>query len=312
LKNLIVITSLIFALTACNKKVHESEQITTENDWTNDNLYGQVEKIEQFRANVIDFDTGEIEEPIISQKKKYTKFGKISYQEEFDVFGVPTHSFSHKYDENGIRTNSITEDYQVPSKSVETVEFDANSNLTKVAIVFNDTAHLIAEINYDTYNNPVELTQIENGDTSYAKIVYEYSTNGKILKKKQIWISEDSKPEDVTEYKYDQRQRLIERSFKSAFVQELKKVFEYNNDWLKHTSEYNSGEIEKVISFDKDKNPINERYYSNAKLNKELKYEYSYDKIGNWIKKKVYIQEHFANNKKVRPIYVETRKIKYY
>ena len=85
---------------------------------------------------------------------------------------------------------------------------------------------------------------------------------------------------------------------------------------FKQTSYTISADLKKhknnITEFDILYNPINSKEFEDSKLNRELKFDYEFDKNGNWIKKNVSMKEHFNNSKEFVPIYVDTRKISYW
>ena len=158
----------------------------------------------------------------------------------------------------------------------------------------------------------IEQTNIQNGDTTSGRFEYNYDSKGRILFKKQIDNGEHDINETTNEFKYDVEGNLFELISKSKFFGEMKSTYEYNSkNQIKKITEYKSGQIDKETSFDKFYNKTLVRLYKSNALNKEMKYEYEFDKIGNWILRDTFMKEYFGD-KKTSLIYKETRKIEYY
>lgn len=284
-----------------------------ENAWERDNLFGKVKLLEQFKANVIDFESGESEKPLLTLKKIYTNFGEISFQEHCDGFGKALQYIKNEYNGKHQRIKSVSENYSMPSKSEETDEFDHDGNLVLANVIFNDSIHFKASLEYDSLGHLIAQTNIQDNDTARVRFEYKFNCNGKTLMKKKIEKGKYGNHEFINEFKYDQNGNIIEIINKFGYSGKTKLIYEYNgHDRIKKTTQYQSAQIEKETSFDKYYNPLLIKFYASATLNKELSYEYDFDKQGNWIERKVFMKEYSGKDKKILPIFTETRKIEYF
>lgn len=298
---------------SCNTIEHKPKYGDFANAWEKDNLIGKVKTLEHYKAKVIDYNTGEIENPKIDFKKFYTEFGKIAYQEYFDNNGKSVQYIKNTYDKDSNQIESISEDLIKSSKSIGKAEFDKTGKTLSTTIIINDTLNYKVLFEYDNHGNLSNQKSIHNNDTSIIRIEYKYREDGKILLKKQIENSEYGINENTNEFKYDPFGNLIELIYKSDFQGEIKSTYEYDSkNRIVKIAEYQNGQIEKETFFDKYYNQISIKYYVKAALNKEMKYEYDFDGKGNWIKKKVFVKEYYGKENTFLPIIVESRKLEYY
>lgn len=294
----IIFFGLIFIFSCSNNVENRIKYGDFENDWERDNMFGKVKSIEQYKANVIDFESEKTEEPIIVFKKKYTDFGKISYQENYDNLGELIQLLKNEYNDKKQRVKSNFENLVIPSKSIETAEFNEKGEQIYAHVVFDDTLKFKAILEYDEYSNLISQENIQNGDTTSESYEYKYDNNGKILWKKQIEKSENGINQSFNDFKYDQNGNLIEVLFESEYFGKMKSTYEYdNNNRIEKITEYQSGQIEKETLFDENYNQILIKFYKRGELNKEMKSEYDFDSKGNWIERKVFVKE-FPDNAK--------------
>lgn len=306
----ILIIALLFG---CNNMDYKPKYNDFANAWERENLTGKVMKLEQYKANVTDFETEKTDNPIVEFRKEFSETGNILYQENFDTFGKLEQCMKNQYDKNGYRTESVFENFVVPVKSIEKANFDTlTGKQLSAQVISNDSIKLEAFFKYDKSKNLVEQTNIQNGDTTSGRFEYKYDSEGRILFRKQINNSKHGINETTNEYKYDAEGNLFELISKSELFGEMKSTYEYNSkNRIKKITEYKSGQIDKETSFDNSYNMTLVRFYKSNALNKEMKYEYEFDKKGNWIERDAFVKEPVGDKKTVL-IYKETRKIEYY
>ncbi len=313
MKRQIIQILIITLLFGCNNIDYKPKYKDFANAWERENLIGKVKKLEQYRANVTDFETEKTDKPIIEFSKEFSETGNILYQETFDNFGKLEQYIKNQYDKHGYRTESVSENFVMPTKSIEKAKFDTlTGKQLSAQVISDDTLKFEAFFKYDKYSNLVEQTDIQNGDTTLGSFEYKYDNVGRILFKKQIDNGEHSINETTNEFKYDAEGNLLELISKSELFGEMKPTYEYDSkNQIKKITEYKSGQIDKETLFDKFYNKTLVRFYKSNALNKEMKYEYEFDKKGNWIQRNTFMKEYFGDKKTVL-IYKETRKIEYY
>jgi len=311
-KQIIIILSFLI-LVGCNNIDYKPKYKDFTNALERENLIGKVKSIEQYKANVTDFETGNTDKPIIEFRKEFTGIGNISYQEHFDNFGKLKQNIKNTYDKKGFRIGSILENSVMPMKSIEKAVFDTiTKKQISAHVIYNDTLKFDTFLEYDNHRNLIEQTNIQNGDTTSRSFKYTYDKENRILFKKQIDNGDHGKSETTNEFVYDSKGNLIELISKSEYFPEMKSIYEY--DWKNRIIKiigYKSGQIEKETSFDKFYNKTLVCFYVSNALHKEMRYEYKFDKKGNWIKRDVFMKENFRDKKTV-PIFTESRVIEYY
>lgn len=313
MKRQIIQILFIALLLGCNNIDYKPKYKDFANAWERENLIGKVKKLEQYKANVTEFETEKTAKRIIEFSKEFSETGNILYQENFDNFGKLEQYTKNQYDKSGFLTESVSENFVMPTKSIEKANFDTlTGKQLSAQVISNDTLKFEAFFKYDKYSNLIEQTNIQNGDTTSGRFEYKYDNAGRILFKKQIDNGEQSRNETTNEFKYDTEGNLLELISKSELFGEMKSTYEYNSkNRIKKITEYESGKIVKETLFDKFYNKTLVRFYKSNELNKEMKYEYEFDKKGNWIQRDTFMKEYFGDKNTVM-IYKETRKIEYY
>jgi len=312
IKQIIKILGLLL-LFSCNTIDYNPKYKDFENSWERENLIGKVKTFEKYKANVSDFKTGEADNPVIEFKKEFTELGNISYQEYFDNFGKLEQYIKNEYNEKGHRVKSISENFLMPSKSIETIEYNAKGKQISVNIILNDTLTFNAKFEYNNDGYLINQTEIQDQDTTNNIITYIFNESGNITLKKQIQNCKYGIYEYINTFKYDNENNLLESQSKSNDFGSTKVIYSYDNkNRIEKITQYQNDEIEKETLFDKFYNQILVRFYDSVTLDKEMKYKYSFDNKGNWIERKIYMKEHFGKDKNWKPVYIETRKIEYY
>jgi len=271
------------------------------NDLERKNLFNNVKSIELKKANIFN---EKVEDYILVSKEDYSRNGKITYQEFYDNFGEIEQRIKNKY-ENSNKIKTISENLKLSTKSIEYNEYDEKNRCIFTKSNLNNTIIFSAKFEYDTLDNPIKQIVIQNKDTSINTVEYKYNKQGKILLKKENYNS--------NKFLYNKAGKLIETISKSEYAGELKTTYKYDSrNRIKFISQYQNGLIERETKFDKYYNPISIKYYMNGKINKILKFEYKFDKNGNWIEKTGFLSENPIKTDKFIPIFMEKRKIKYY
>jgi hypothetical protein len=309
---LITLIGFLFIL-SCSNTEYSPKYSNFDNDWERENLIGRVKSIEQFKANVSESKKKGTEKPDIQLKKEFSETGMLSYVEYFDSFGNLEYYIRNEFDSKGYRLKSITENYVLNTKSVEKNIIDSTTGkLISTNVNYSDSSYLNGFFKYDEKENLIEQLSVEDKDTTKNQFEYIFDTRGNIVTRKQIQKTEDSIYEYLNEYKYNQDNNLIELKSSSEFS-ETALAYEYDNrNRIKMIAEFNNGELQKESFYDKLNNQTLVKFYNNGSLSKEMKFEYELDKTGNWIKRKVFINEHTSQKSSWIPIYNETRKFEYY
>jgi len=301
-------------LFGCNNIDYMPKYFDYENDLEKEKLIKKVKSLEQYKANIIDFETEKTENPIIEFRKEFTEKGNVSYQVYYDIFGNEKQLTTNKYNKNDFLIEVISENILNNSKSIEELKYDTIINKQiSLHTIYNDTINYFVFFKYDKDKNIITATDIQNGDTTLNKFDYKFNENGKILIKKVNQQGDFGETEYITENDYDENGNLVMRIFKSEFVKENKTEYKYNDEnRIELIAEYDEGLTIKETFYDKYFNPILICNYIDGKLNNQFKYKYTFDKVGNWIEKKVFVKQHTDNQNSWKFIFIETRNIEYY
>ena len=308
--HLILILSLFVS---CKKELNIQPKYTDfETDLEARNLFGKVKELSQFRANIKGSDKSQTEKLIINLKESFNKNGFVKSTEYFDTFGITQQTTENFYDANNYLQKSITNGQNFPEKMIELIERDTIKKTAFRKIVINDSLNYEFQSTFGKLDRIEKQTRIENGDTTLINYNYKLDSNDYVIFFEEIGGNE----KNINEYKYDENGNVVESINGTDFFK-IKTVTNYKDNRIIKVEHYNISadlkqHLESITEFDNYYNPINKKTYQNSELNRETKNEYEFDNNGNWIKKTVYLKEHFANSKKFIPIYIEKRNIKYW
>jgi hypothetical protein len=277
-------------------------------------LFGKVMEMQHFRANFKGSGASQIEKPILNLKEEFTEFGSVKLSEYFDTFGEPQQKSEHFYNNSNSLIKSVTTGQNPVEKSIEIISNDSINKVTTRTLTYNDSLNFKIIIEYDASNNINRQIKIQNGDTIISNYDYIYDDSKNLLKMVELKVGEEEGV--IDEYKYDENGNIIERVSASKYYK-FKTIKEYSNNILTKSRYYTTSpdlkeQLNEIIEFDKYSNATTKKIFEDGKLNKELKNIYRFDGKGNWIEKKVSSKEYFANANKFIPIYVESRKIRYW
>jgi hypothetical protein len=309
---LILFFSLVIFI-GCTNREHTHKYQSFGNAWEHDNLFGKVKTLEEFRANVINFNTNQTEESIIQFRKKYSETGQLIYHETFSNFGELEQRLQNEFDSSGNRVKTNLENFLFPFKSTETAVYDDEGRLVFTSGTFDDTLHVSAVYKYDHLNNLFTQKSIQNSDTSSVFFEYKYNVQDQIVWRKQIDVSNEGVYEFITEFLYDNAGNNIELFNTSEILGELKIQHEYNaENKLIRTTEFQDGYKSRETTFDIHQNPILVKHFYSSEFVSELKHDYSFDRTGNWIERRTFLNENDGDKRAFKLIFFETRKIEYY
>jgi hypothetical protein len=309
-----IISILIFFI-SCEKEIDlKSKNSDFETDLKLKNLSGKVKELSQFRANFINPNENQIGKQIPNLKEEFTESGSIKKSEYFDAFGNSLQTIENFYDQNDYLTKRLTISESFPQKMVSLIVSDSIKKKSTQNITLNDSLHYIFIFDYDNFDNIKRQVKIENNDTIVNDYEYKYNDNGKVLWVKEIQNGKDTL--NIEQHTYNKNGNVTESINGNKYLK-FKTVMEYEDNRVVKIEKYTiTGDLQEhlyeIIEYDKLFKPVNQKIYENSKLVKELKNKYEIDDIGNWTEKKVLMKEHFNNSNKFVPIYIESRKIKYW
>jgi hypothetical protein len=284
-----------------------------ENAWQERNLYGKVKSLKQYKTNFQ--SNGKLENPILNLSEKYTDFGELKEIENFGNFGEPIQKDTYEYDNEKflIRTTSVNKLADI--NYIMNVENDTINNKSIRTVKLNDSLEQKIIVYFDDKDFITKQIAIEKNDTTIVNYKYIFNQTDNLITEIQFEIDENN-PIQSLHYKYNETGNLIESSNKTEWMEFLIET-EWKDERIFKQTEYIipadlKKNLEMITEYDRKFNPVNLKVYENSELNRELKYEYEFDKYGNWTKRTISIKEHFINSNQFVPIYIETREIKYW
>ena len=237
-------------------------------DWEKDGLKGKVKLVH------IDDAITKIGEP----KRNSSNNTLIFYQ-----------GGTFYYNINGFLIESISND---TSKSISPIkyiyEYDKNYNLIIITELYSDGNKSYEKNYFDNYGKMLRKEKYNKEDKITYSYEYKYNELG-------YQISERVKINDYDFqflYKYDTLGNNIEEVMIKNNIYQSKKEILYKD--LKQKIEIKEYNYEnKLISINENKYLLNnlveeKRYDDSNNLTTTILYEYTFDSVGNWIKKQVY------------------------
>ncbi len=311
----ILIVLIVFG---CNQNTQENLNIEPayadyKSDWEERNLFNKVKSLREYKANLK--NNGETDDINPFMTTEFTSFGSVNKLEYYDSFGksIQTDEFLYDDNENLIKSVSVN----IPSDQIiiQKIVNDTVQNIVKQYVTLNDSLYF----NYLTFSDEedyiIKRMEIKSNDTTVVHHDYQFNELNKLISETQFGENADIPVVENT-FRYDKNGNLIESSQKTKWSEIITETEWKNGRILMKTKYIISPDIEKhienIIKYDSLYNPITVKTYDESKLNRESKNIYEFDKKGNWIKKTVYIREHFRESDKFIPIHVETREIEYW
>ncbi len=284
-----------------------------ENDREQRNLFGKVKEVEWYKT-VYQNDKKDGKR-ILNLKEEFTEFGSIKENSNYDNSGELIQNDVYEYDENDFLQKIISTNKRTQNSYVMAVYHDTINKTSKRKVVVNDSVNHEVIVFYNDKDYVIKQIAIEQNDTTIVEHKYKFNEADKLVLERQNDI-ESNKPIVTNKYSYDENGNLIHSSYKTEWI-ELITEKKWENERISKQTEYTISadsikHLDQVTEFDGLYNQINSKIYENSELNRELKYEYEFDKNGNWIKREVSMKEHYAKSKEFKPIYLETRKITYW
>lgn len=283
-----------------------------QNDWQVRNIFGKIKQIEFYKATYQDNEKEP--EPILVFVEKFTKFGSLQDKSNYDSFGNLFQKDVYEFDKELLIENISSDKFGNENYTL-IIETDTIKNFTKNKWYKNDSLVTTMELYYNSKDLLEKKIVYEHNDTTITLNKYKFDESGNVIMETEI--SEKSNDTiQQNEYSYNEDGNLTKSINKMGWMT-LVTDTKWENDRINEQKKYTiSTDLQKhlneVIEYDKLFNPVNSKIYKKSKLKRELKYDYEFDQKGNWIKKTVSMKEHFENSNKFIPIYIESRKIKYW
>ena len=312
--NKLLLLGLIM-LTSCNSTGHKPKYNNFKNDLDRENLEGKVLSLEKYKIIVSDSKTETTNNPTKELVMEFTETGNLSGMKKYDVFGKLIYSAQNIYNKKRLKIKGFTEDLNIDSRYSRSVEkyVYKNDKLSSAKIFVNDTLKYISYFEYDKSGHLTKQLGIQNNDTTLNKLTYIFDKHGNEISQKNIQTTRNKKYEYVNTYKFDNKNNIIETNSDFDVFGTSKNVNVYDSkNRIEKSTQYKDKLIEKDIIYDKFYDETLISFYRNGSLERELKYEYEFDKKGNWIKRKAYVKNCSTHSEEFKLAFIETRKIVYY
>lgn len=285
----------------------------SKNDLQENNLFGKVKKVEYYKTTFQNAE--ERDKPLLNKIEEYTDFGELKKVEYFDDYGKLIQTNVIDYNKNQKFIKSVSINKLKNMNFIQTSKYDSINNTSELSVFINDTIEQKTIFYYGKNDYQVKSISIKGNDTTVIINEHTFNDSNKLILATQKEKGNDKSTITIRN-KYDNNNNLIESSHKTEWVEMLSETEWKDGRIFKQTSYTISADLKKhtnnITEFDILYNPIISKEFERSKLTRELKFDYEFDKNGNWIKKNVSMKEHFNNSKEFVPIYLDTRKISYW
>lgn len=314
MKKIIYLIFIVLFSISCKKNVEVNPKYSDfKNDLERKNLFGKIKEYSQYKANFKGINNESTEKPTLSIKETFTEKGALKKTEYFGAFGELQQLLENIYNSNNEKIKYISISENPHQKLVTLIKRDTIRKLVYANVTYNDTINTVFINRFEKTDKIVEQLEIKDNDTIIKKYEYKYDKNNRLIK--VIEIEKNNK--SVRDYTYGKNGNVIKFISGDQWLK-FKTITEYDskNRIIKKTFYTITADLKEHIEtkteYDNHFNEINKKIFQDGKLNKELKNKYEFDEKGNWIKKTVFLKDVFANSNEFAPIYIETRKIKYW
>jgi hypothetical protein len=322
---LFFISSFILQYGFCEKKPLTDESLDFQCSLEMDNLSGNIKEMTHYRQNMIN---GKIDSLRLYRKTRYNKNEKLVYEEEyFSKYGAKQfdNSYTFTYDDfnRPIKKISVVPFYKDAYFETNYKYIDESNRIEQYAIEdYSGKNHDKKPVKYDrielavfdSLQNPIYESSIQNNDTTITIRKYIYNSFGKYTFVFNTFKTKSGIQEDNEEDAYDVNQNITKQVFfnkdkKIDYGRELK----YNeNNKVESLSESFGDSIVNVTRFSDKLLPIEKQLYKKGILQTDEFYQYNFDNKNNWIEKKVLSQNIIKGEKEAKLTSVETRLISYF
>lgn len=282
----------------------ESGRLVLEKKWLSDGKPFEQTKFKgrQQRLKYIQYSNGE---PSVKTTYKWDKTGKINLQVS-----------RNNIDNSQIERTVIRAEKGFPE---EKIVYNGQNIITdRIEYLYDNDTVIIAEnlyLNKETvqFRNVIEykdkkktsVTKSDSNGKTLSRINYEYDGDKLV---NTIYFDDKNEIEYYEKFSFDTNGNVKQRKTFTKFDGEVSDVFEYdaNNNktsWTIYKGE--KIEMRALYTFDKHNNMTSYKMTdANDKLIDAKSYSYTYDKLGNWVKKTTIIGG--------KPKFILERKITYY
>ena len=303
-------------LLACNNSTHTYEKNT---DWERNKLYGKPKEVKVLKKNLVEG------EPfynlvLLTEKYEFAEFGGLVKKEKFSIPDSPDKVETVEYTSFNKRAKTEINDMIFLKHTIETYNYDNEQRLTSQKLIDKRAGNSYTSVKYDSLSRIIEVKSIFDSTVNAGTLTkYAYKGISDELYESVMFyaISDTSEPRLIEETTY-----IFTGFGKISETTKLNHI--YNTSSTKYFSynEQNNVSEEKLMQkdllssvkkIDDHGNVVHHSVFVDGSLEEETKYEYSYDKYGNWISRLTF-KSHRDDEGKIsfKVNYKHIRNIDYY
>lgn len=303
-------------LLACNNSTHNYIKNT---DWERNKLHGKPKEVKVLKKNLVEGDPF-YNMVLLTEHYEFAEFGGLIKKEGFTIPESPDKVETVEYNSFNKRAKTEVKDLIFLKYTIETYIYDERERLISQTLFDKRAGNSQTSVNYDSLNRINEIKVIYDSTVNAGSLTkYVYKGNSDELYESVMYyaISDTSQPKliEETTYKFTDFGKISETTrINHIYTTSSTKYFSYNKK--NNVSEEKLMEndlLSSVKKFDDRGNVVHHSVFMDGSLDEEFKYEYSYDKHGNWISRLTYNSYRDKDDKisfKVRNKHF--RKIQYY
>jgi len=277
-----------------------------DNTTTSLNLRGRVKSLREYEKYTGKSPDNKKDSTVLYRETDFDQKGKISVRLIMNTYGSTTKTNIARYDDKGNQIEYISRSFKFAY--ITKMKYDSLGIMTESGL-FDTSGRQKCVIKYDDRGNPLESKEFKDDGSLSERISYRYDAKGNLIETNKFNAAGILSVQSI--YRYKEDGAFLEMDFinRSGRLNRIA-ANTFNNKGL--SIEYTAFNADSTISmktsckYDRWGNETElEIYHQGGGLKEKIKYEYKYDKNGNWIKKTV-----FGHDSKVYMIY--KREIKYY
>ncbi|MCL3782576.1 YnfC family lipoprotein [Prolixibacteraceae bacterium JC049] len=304
MKNSILILAIVLLLVSCQKQEYSPKYFDFENAWQRFQLVGKVKELKAYELK----ETRKGQRKVINQSITYTDKGHIKSLTQYNANADIVSTINNDFNEKGLMERQIIEN-KLEGKTSEAINsYNSNDKLSETIIKTDKEQKLTFE--YNAQGDILKRTELGR-DTTIRSYKYKYDSENRIIKR-ELHIT----PSEIvlkSTIKYNDKGNRVETISDSFFGGQHKWEYQYdNNNRLIVASEYKENKKEKQTEFDKAFNPVKVQYFRNGKEARTVKYNYKFDRTGNWIKRETWVSDNGDKSGEFVQSKTEVRDIKYF
>ena len=281
-----------------------------ENDREFYNFSGAVKSMKRYRN--ISPKQGHVYESLPQWFMEFTEDGKLLTYTIFQDNGKVSSTEEYEYNAENLLKKITNKQPLYNEKSERFYSYDTINNITTITYHVDSLVNIF-KVYYNEKEQVTKMVKENNNGSSEETFRYEKDDGGNLTKELKF---QDGELVSSQFYEYNAQGKAIKyiTEFNS-----MKRVWErtWENGYLIQQEDYTlspdgAKHLDEKNTYDKHYNVIHKKVFRNDELSRELKYSYSYDTHGNWVKRKVTIMEVDFGKTNFIPAFEETQELEYW